>query len=66
MAKRRIRLDEVQTLIELGTLIRKSEGHGWIAHHFDARNDNLIYAAIITDQAVIVKTVMVNWKERGA
>jgi hypothetical protein len=65
MAKRRVALDEVQTLIEQGAFVQKSDGHGWIAYHFGARNDNLVCAAIVNDQSVIVKTVMVNWKQRG-
>ena len=66
MAKRRVTLDEVQVLIEQGTLMQKSEGHGWISYRFPMRNDNLICAAIVEAQAVIIKTVMVNWRERGS
>jgi hypothetical protein len=66
MAKRRVTLDEVQVLIEQGTLVQRSEGQGWISHRFPTRNDNLICAAIVEAQAVIIKTVMVNWRERGS
>jgi hypothetical protein len=31
---------------------------------FESRQDNLVCAAVATEQAIIVKTVMVNWKER--
>lgn len=64
MAKRRVTLGEVQTMIEEGEFVRKSGARGWIAYHFQARDDNLVCAAVVNDQAMIVKTVMVNWKQR--
>ncbi|UHD15736.1 DUF4258 domain-containing protein [Thiocapsa bogorovii] len=66
MAKRQVTLNEVQVLIEQGTLAQKSAGHSWISHRFPTRNDNLVCAAIVEAQAVIIKTVMVNWRERGS
>ena len=65
MAKRRVTLDEVKALIEQGNYLQKADDHGWISHHFEARNDNLICAAVVTAEAVIVKTVMVNWTVRS-
>ncbi|RKT47216.1 DUF4258 domain-containing protein [Thiocapsa rosea] len=65
MAKRRVTLDEVKTLIEQGTYLPKTDRHGWISHQCDARDDNLICAAIFNGDAVIVKTVMVNWTVRS-
>jgi hypothetical protein len=66
MTKRRVALDEVQVLIEQVNLAQKSEGRGWIRSHFAAHNDNLICAEIVEVQAAIIKTVMVNWRERGS
>jgi hypothetical protein len=66
MAKRRVTLTEVKTLIEQGTFDAKSENQGWIFHRFEDREDNLICAAVVTSQALIIKTVMVNWKVRCA
>jgi hypothetical protein len=31
---------------------------------FESRHDNLVCAAVVAEEAIIVKTVMVNWKER--
>jgi hypothetical protein len=64
MAKRKVTLTEVKRLIEEGQYRAKEESHGWIFRHFESRQDNLICAAVVTEQAIIVKTVMVNWKER--
>ena len=64
MAKRRVTLDEVKTLIEQSTYLPKADNHGWISHRFDARNDNLICAAVVTGEALIVN-VMVNWTVRS-
>jgi hypothetical protein len=64
MAKRNVTLVEVKRLIEEGEYRTKEASHGWIFHHFESRDDNLICAAVVTEQAIIVKTVMVNWQER--
>ena len=64
MAKRRITLNEIKQLIEKGEYQIKDEPHGWIFHHFSARSDNLICAAIVHEKTIIIKTVMINWRER--
>jgi hypothetical protein len=66
MAKRHVTLDQAKTLIEQGTYLDKGEGHGWIYHRFEERGDNLVCAAVITGQAIIVKTIMFRWTERDA
>jgi hypothetical protein len=65
MAKRNVTLAEVKRLIEEGQYRAKEGSHGWIFHHFESRSDNLVCAAVSAERAIIVKTVMVNWKERG-
>jgi len=64
MAKRKVTLAEIKHLIEAGQYRAKETSHGWIFHYFESRQDNLVCAAVATEQAIIVKTVMVNWKER--
>lgn len=64
MAKRGVTLPEVKRLIEEGQYRVKEASHGWIFHHFESRQDNLVCAAVAIDQAIIVKTVMINWQER--
>lgn len=34
----------------------------WLYSHIDGRQDNLICAAAVESQAVIIKTVMINWE----
>lgn len=64
MAKRRITLSEIKQLIEKGEYQIRDEPHEWIFYHFLVRSDNLICAAIVHEQTIIIKTVMVNWHER--
>lgn len=64
MAKRSITLPEVKVLIESGEL-KSSEGmHSWIYFDFPERSDNLVCAAIVKDDAIIVKTIMIKWEMR--
>jgi hypothetical protein len=64
MAKRNVTLAEVKILVEEDRYEAKEASHGWIFHEFESRHDNLVCVAVATEQAIIVKTVMVNWKER--
>ncbi|MEA1053060.1 DUF4258 domain-containing protein, partial [Lamprobacter modestohalophilus] len=64
MAKRSITLLEVKQLIEEGEYRAKSQADGWIFRHFESRSDNLVCAAVVTEQAIIVKTIMVDWTLR--
>ncbi len=45
-------------LIELGDLRYKDQSKGWIAKDFRSRTDNLICAAIATEDKLVIKTVM--------
>lgn len=58
MLERDISSELLGDLIETGQLTYKDDKHAWIAKHFQHRTDNLLCAAIVIDQAVIVKTVM--------
>jgi hypothetical protein len=49
-------------LIETGVMKQKDTKHGWIAKAYENRDDNLICAAIVIDQSVIVKTVMYHFQ----
>lgn len=53
-----ISIELLSDLIETGLLNYKDDKHAWIAKHFQHRTDNLICAAIVIDQTVIVKSVM--------
>lgn len=60
--KRELEVTTVLQLIETGEILEKGEGHYWIHQCLEDRRDNLICAAVVIDEAVVVKTVMVNWK----
>jgi len=64
MVKRNIILPEIKILIESGEYRKNKDSHGWIYFEFPERDDNLVCAAVIDADAIIVKTIMVRWKER--
>ena len=64
MAKRKITLIELKDLIELGDIQYKSDNHAWIYFKFLHRVDNLVCAAVVDKDAIILKTVMVHWLKR--
>jgi hypothetical protein len=61
MEKRQITEAMLFDLIETGDIREKSPTDIWIFKHYPERNDNLLCAAVLLAQAVIVKTVMVDW-----
>ncbi|MFA6921026.1 MAG: DUF4258 domain-containing protein [Gallionella sp.] len=61
MEKRDISLEQLLDLIETGDIRHKSETDWWIYKGYAERTDNMVCSAVVVGQAVIVKTVMVNW-----
>lgn len=61
MEKRDISLELLLDLIETGSIRHKSEFDLWIFRQYPERADNLVCAAVVVGQAIIVKTVMVDW-----
>ena len=47
-------------LVETGIVKYKDSIHLWIFKHYPERHDNLICAAILFQEAIVVKTVMIN------
>ena len=62
MEKRSVADEMLYDLIETGDIRHKTETDVWIYKNYPGREDNLICAAAILNQAVIIKTVMINWK----
>jgi Domain of unknown function (DUF4258) len=58
MIERDISIELLIDLIETGELSYKDDKHAWIAKYYLQRGDNLLCAAVIIEQAIIVKTVM--------
>lgn len=63
MAERNISEQLLLDLIETGTLKLKDQEHGWIFKHYPDRQDNLICAAVLLREAVIIKTLMHHFQE---
>ena len=47
-------MELLSDLIETGQLNNKDVKHAWITKHYQHRTDNLLCAAVIIDQALIV------------
>ncbi len=64
MAKRDIDETLVLDIVENGEIKHKGDVHLWIYKHVGEREDNLLCVAAIDAAAIIVKTVMTDWKEK--
>lgn len=58
--------ETVKKLIETGAITQKDPEHWWICQAIDGRTDKLVGAAVLSRQALIVKTLMTHWEEREA
>lgn len=45
-------------LLETGTVRYKDEARIWVFKHFPDRNDNLVCAAAVLEDVIVIKTVM--------
>jgi hypothetical protein len=64
MAERGIDETMLSDLIETGDLKRIDDQHLFVHKHFAARHDNLVCAAAVEEEFLVIKTVMVNWTLR--
>lgn len=62
MTKREISESLVYDLVETGRIKHKDNLNAWIFKHYPERNDNLLCIAALIEQAIIVKTVMTDWR----
>ena len=62
MVERKIGEAELMDLIETGEIKYKSDTHFWLYRDFPERTDNLVCAAVQKGDALVVKTVMINWR----
>lgn len=62
MKERYIDETQLSDLIETGKLKYKDDKCVWIFKTYPERNDNMVCAAVILDDEIIVKTVMINWQ----
>lgn len=62
MQERGISAEQMLDVIESGTVRNKDGRRMWIFKAMESRRDNLICAAVVMDDRLVVKTVMVNWE----
>ncbi|MFI4923182.1 MAG: DUF4258 domain-containing protein [Burkholderiales bacterium] len=65
MLERGISDTELLEVIESGTIRKQDEKRMWIYKALEKRADNLICAAVVEEDRLIVKTVMINWQLVG-
>ncbi|TLF47422.1 DUF4258 domain-containing protein [Halomonas urmiana] len=58
MAERNILESELHDLLETGATCYKDDARLWIAKEMPGRKDNLVCAAVILEDKLVVKTVM--------
>lgn len=58
MTERRISEDLLKEIIETGQTRYKDESRLWIYKHIEGRDDNLICAAVVLEDKLVVKTIM--------
>lgn len=62
MQEREISAEQVFDIIENGMVRHKDGGRMWVFKVMENRRDNLICAAVVMEDRLVVKTVMVNWE----
>lgn len=62
MRERKISVQELVDIIETGTVREKDTKRAWVFKALAHRDDNLVCVAVILDDKVVVKTVMINWE----
>ncbi|MBF0383107.1 MAG: DUF4258 domain-containing protein [Magnetococcales bacterium] len=62
MAERGINIQMVVDIIETGEKKFKNERSLWLSKGYPDRDDNLICAAVVLEDAIVIKTVMHKWK----
>lgn len=62
MLRRDISEAVLAQVLEEGSIKRHDSAHLWVFQYVIDRADNLICAAVLEKDALIVKTVMVNWE----
>ena len=62
MEKRNVNLEILQEVLELGEIKHRAGSDMWVFKHIAGRADNLICAAVVVENVMVVKTVMINWE----
>ena len=62
MQERQVSEEILYDLIETGEIKYRDSEHLWIYKTFQEREDNMLCAAVIERNNLIIKTVMINWE----
>lgn len=62
MKKRNVSDAVLQQIVKNGNVKHKHVSHLWVYDHIEGREDNLICAAMVIENVVVIKTVMINWE----
>jgi len=62
MAERHIDQAVLRDLVETGVATHKNSRRLWVSKAYPNRDDNLICAAVVLEEQVVVKTVMHRWE----
>ena len=65
MAERAISDADLVAVIDRGELRYKDTTHLWAYRHFPERNDNVVCAVLVLEDAVVAKTVMHHFEQEG-
>lgn len=58
MAERNLSAADLLAVVDTGDTRYKDETHLWAYKYLEGRNDNLVCAVLVLEDAVVVKTVM--------
>ena len=62
MEKREIDDATLEYVIEHGDIQHSDDSNLWVYCHIKGRDDNLLCAAVVKKESIVVKTVMINWE----
>jgi len=62
MVERGIEQALVRDLLETGAATHKDARRMWLSKEYPSRDDHLICAAVVSEEQVVVKTVMHRWQ----
>ncbi len=62
MQERGVTEAELLELLEYGELRHKDESRLWVHHAFAQRDDNRVCAAVVIENVLVIKTVMIRWE----
>ncbi|MBF0460639.1 MAG: DUF4258 domain-containing protein [Magnetococcales bacterium] len=54
---------ELREIVETGDIKWQGDRHLWIFKVFPNRNDNMVCAAAVEEEVLVIKTVMTNWED---